>query len=100
MWPKLDESFKEAVIAWENQAAEQWTALLRDPVFLKNMWQSIEMTLAQQRSLSQMMQQNIDAMGMPTQTKQKRIDEQIERLQRMVADLDERVESLLGMVSE
>jgi len=100
MLPKPDESFKKAFIAWENQVAEQWTALLRDPVFLKTMWQSIEGTLAQQRSLSQMMQQNLIALGVPTQGKQKQIDEQIEQLQRMAADLNEQVESLLRIVAK
>jgi hypothetical protein len=100
MLPKPDESFKKAFITWENQVAEQWTALLRNPLFLQTMWQSIEASLARQRSLSHMMQQNLDALGFPTQEKQKQIDEQIEQLQRMAADLNEQVESLLRIVAE
>lgn len=100
MFPKVDESFKKAFLAWENQAADQWTALLRNPDFLKNMWQSLEMTLAQQRAVSQMVQQNLDAMDIPTRGRQARIDEQIEQLQRMVAELDEQVNELLKAVAE
>jgi hypothetical protein len=100
MLPKLDESFKKAFIAWENQAADQWTALLRDPVFLKTIWKSIERTLAHQRSLSHTMQHNLDPLRVPTQEKQKQIDEQIEQLQRLVADLNERVDQLLRVMAE
>jgi hypothetical protein len=100
MFPKADESFKKAFLAWENQVAEQWTALLRNPDFLQNMWQSVEMTLAQQRTMSQMVQQNLDAMDIPTRGRQACIDEQIEQLQRMVAELDEQVDDLLRAVAE
>jgi hypothetical protein len=100
MLPKPDESFKNAFIAWENQVAEQWTALLRNPVFLKTMWQSVEMTLAQQRSFSQIVQKNLDALGIPSQEQQKQIEEQVEHLQRMVADLNERVEYLVSVLAE
>lgn len=100
MLPKLDESFKKAFIEWENQVADAWAAMLRDPDFLKGVWGSVETTLAQQRTVNHMIQQNLAALNLPTREKQTRIQEQIERLQRIVAELNAQVDGLLEEVTE
>jgi len=93
---KVDDSFKQAFIAWENQAAEAWTGMLRNPDFLKQMWQSVETTMAQQRAMSQFWEQQMAAMNLPTHSKQNEIQAKLRRVEELVAALHEQVDGLLA----
>ena len=98
MFPKLDDTFKQAFIEWEQQTAESWTALLRNPDFLKMVWDSMETTLANQRTLRQWSQQNLAAWQSPAPERQAHIHQQIDQIQQMVQVLTDQVDKLQAQV--
>lgn len=100
MSPKPDEFFKQAFEQWEKQTAAVWETTLRDPVFLKTMWQSMEMMLATRQQFSEMSQETLAGFKLPTHENQERIQQQLNRLQSLLDDLNQRVDDLMERVNQ
>ena len=50
--PPTHEGFKKAFLQWEAAVAAQWSAQLRDPAFMRWLWQQMELQCRQQRLLT------------------------------------------------
>jgi hypothetical protein len=100
MFPKPDDFFKQAFEQWEKQTAAAWESTLRDPAFLKTMWQSMEMMLQARRQFTQASQETVASWQMPTGEKQEHIQQQLNRLQITLETLNQRVEELLARFDE
>lgn len=98
MFPKPDEFFKQSFEQWEKQTADYWNALLRDPGFLKGMWQSMETMLQARQEFNRAVGQTLTAWQLPTRENQEHILHQLNRLQLLVDDLNERVDDLITQV--
>ena len=96
MFPKPDDWFKKAFEQWEQQTADWWTSTLRDPAFLKMLWQSMETTLHGQQMVNDIVQQQLQLWQLPTREKQDEIQHHLNRLHILVDDLHERVDDLLA----
>ena len=96
MFPKPDDLFKQSFAQWEKQTSDFWNAILRDPAFLKNAWQTLEMGLKSQQALNQAAQASLETWQPPTDENQKRILRQINRLQTMADDLNQRLDDLIA----
>jgi hypothetical protein len=94
MFPKPDELFKQSFEQWEKQTADFWNSLLRDPAFLKTMWQSMELGFHARRRLSQATEATLAAWRMPTRAQQEQIQHRLNRLQITLDDLNERADQL------
>lgn len=96
MFPKPDDLFKQTFEQWEKQTADFWNAILRDPAFLKNAWQAMEVGLKNQQAFTQAAQSGLEAWQLPTRDRQERILHQLNRLQMTIDDLNQRLDNLLA----
>ena len=95
MFPKPDDLFKQAFEPWEKQTADYWNGLLRDPAFLKNMWQGMEMGLQARQQWNEAAEETLAAWQLPTRAKQERLQHQLNRLQIALDDLNGRADRLM-----
>jgi hypothetical protein len=100
MFPKPDDFFKQAFDQWEKQTAAAWESTLRDPAFLKTMWQSMEMMLQARRQFRQGAEETLAAWQLPTRARQEQILHQLNRLQITLEEINQRADDLLAQLDE
>lgn len=100
MFPKPDDLFRHSFAQWEQQAANFWNNLLRDPEFLKTAWRTLEMGLEAQKQFNQMVSQSTTNRNQPHHQTPDPLQPQINRLQTILTHLHERVDRLSQELEE
>lgn len=91
---KAEELFKQAFERWEAQTAEQWTKLLRDPVFLQIAWRAMAAGFATQQQVNALLTAWWEVWGVPTRAAQQELQHEINRLQLLIDDLALRLDDM------
>lgn len=100
MAPRLDQFLKQAFERWEAQTAEQWTKLLRDPVFLQMAWRSLALGFSTQQQFNALVTEWWQLWRVPTRDAQQALQHEINRLQLMIDDLALRLDDLADTVEQ
>lgn len=100
MFPKPDDLFRQSFAQWEKQTADFWNNLLRDPEFLKTAWRTLEMGLEAQKQFNQMVSQSATNWNQPSRYTPDPLQQQINRLQTILAHLHQRVDRLSQELNE
>lgn len=93
--PRIDPELKEAVLRWEAQAAELWTRMLREPLFLRQMWRTVESTFQAQQLISDQLAHHTATLGLPSRTNQEALNAALNDLETRLARLEDSVDRLL-----
>lgn len=93
--PRLDPELKEAVLRWEAQAAETWTRMLRDPLFLRQMWRTVEGNFHVQQMMTEQLARHAAEMGLPSHAHQEAVNIALSDLEARLAQLEESIDRLL-----
>ena len=98
--PPTNEAFKKAFLMWEAQAAAQWSALLRDPAFMRRLWQQMERQWEQQRRLQAILQTQLAQVQLPTQAAPQALQEEIAAARAQITALHQQLDALEALIRE
>jgi hypothetical protein len=93
--PRLNPELKKAVLRWEAQAAETWTRMLRDPLFLRQMWRTVEGSFHARQTMTEQLARHAAEMGLPSQAQQEALNGALNDLETRLAQLEESIDRLL-----
>ncbi len=90
----MDPTFWNGFQAWEKQAAESWSNMIRSPEFIDLMNQQMESWLVLKQQLDQATEETLKNALLPSRAQEERILQLIHTLGTQVEELADRVEKL------